>query len=225
MRVICLICLLLCLPVVHAQAVTGQRAADAAASDRAALQALQDLGPERGGIPFSGRSVEILGIIRGTGADETGLKPGESRAFDAGAMGFAGEVKDLEQAVKDLGAQVTKQEIRINLPGDILFDFDKWDIRSDAEASLQKLAAIIRGTGSKKVIISGHTDSKGSDAYNNKLSLKRANSVKTWLAKSAGVKPKLMQVHGYGESRPVAANDTPEGRQQNRRVEVVIKKK
>lgn len=203
----------------------AREAQDAPENDIQAVQALENLGPGRGGIPFSGRSVEILGIIRGAAADETGLKPGESKGIEAGGIGFFGEVKEIEQAMKDLGAQVTQQEIRVNLPGDILFDFDKWHIRPDAEASLQKLAVIIRATKSKQVVIAGHTDSKGSEAYNIKLSRKRAHSVKTWLTQNAGLDSKLMNVHGYGESQPAATNDTPEGRQQNRRVEVVIKKK
>lgn len=198
---------------------------DAPETDRQATQALENLGPGRGGIPFSGRSVEILGIIRGAAADEAGLKSGESKGIEAGGLGFSGEVKEIEQAMKDLGAQVTQQEIRVNLPGDILFDFDKWDIRPDAEASLQKLAAIIRATKSKQVVIAGHTDSKGSEAYNLKLSLKRAHSVKDWLTQNAGLESKFMDVHGFGEAQLVAPNDTAAGRQQNRRVEVVIKKK
>ncbi len=79
-------------------------------------------------------------------------------------------------------------------------------------------------------MISGHTDSKGSEEYNQKLSEKRAESVKKWLIENAGVNPKIIEISGYGESRPVAPNtnpdgsDNPEGRQKNRRVEIVIKK-
>ena len=109
-------------------------------------------------------------------------------------------------------------------------DFDKWNIRKKAEEVLNRVAEVINISKSPKVMISGHTDSKGSDVYNQKLSEKRAESVKKWLIKNAKVDPKIIEVSGYGESRPVAPNtnpdgsDNPEGRQKNRRVEIVIKK-
>jgi outer membrane protein OmpA-like peptidoglycan-associated protein len=71
--------------------------------------------------------------------------------------------------------------------------------------------------------VEGHTDSIASDDYNQKLSERRAQSVQRWLAASGGVKGTITP-RGFGESRPVAGNDTPAGRQQNRRVEIVIEK-
>ncbi len=82
---------------------------------------------------------------------------------------------------------------------------------------------------SPQVIIADHTDSKGSDAYNQRLSEKRAESVKKWLSENAGISADTIKTVGYGETRPMAPNansdgsDNPEGRQKNRRVEIVIR--
>jgi len=119
-------------------------------------------------------------------------------------------------------------EIRIDLPADILFDFDKFNIRPDAAAALNKLLIIIQAQSPNASIrIAGHTDAIGSDAYNQTLSRNRANAVKNWLS-GKGIAATRMTTQGFGESRPIAANtkpngsDNPEGRQQNRRVQVII---
>ena len=120
-------------------------------------------------------------------------------------------------------------EIKISLQGEILFDFDKADIRPAAESTLAQVAKVIKGYPRARVLIEGHTDSKGSNSYNTKLSDRHAVSVKNWFAKH-GVAANSMQTHGWGASRPVAPNkhpdgsDDPDGRQKNRRVEITIKK-
>ncbi|MCP5053470.1 MAG: OmpA family protein, partial [bacterium] len=124
-----------------------------------------------------------------------------------------------------------KTEFQIQLSGDILFDFDKWDIKPGAEETLKKVSEVIRTSGSTRVVISGHTDSKGSENYNQDLSGKRAESVKNWLIKNTGVDEKSLETIGWGESKPVAPNtnpdgsDNPGGQQKNRRVEIIVKKK
>jgi outer membrane protein OmpA-like peptidoglycan-associated protein len=95
---------------------------------------------------------------------------------------------------------------------------------------LQKVADVIKQYPSATVLIEGYTDSKGSDSYNLRLSDRRAVSVKDWLLKKGGVKPRRMTTRGWGEANPVAPNtnpdgsDNPEGRQKNRRVEITVKK-
>ena len=137
----------------------------------------------------------------------------------------------IKAALKDLGGRETKTEFQIQLSGDILFDFDKWDIRQEAEKTLRKVGEVIKASGSTQVVISGHTDSKGSDAYNQKLSEKRAESVKKWLIINTSVNETSLKTIGFGESKPVVPNtnsdgsDNPEGRQKNRRVEIIVKKK
>jgi len=135
-----------------------------------------------------------------------------------------GKVQDLAAAKRDLAAQETEIEVHIELPADVLFDFDKADIRMDAAHALAELAAVIRAYQGA-VRLEGHTDGKGAADYNQKLSERRAASVKQWLVEREQIPGERMTVQGFGKTRPVASNDTDAGRQKNRRVEVVIRKK
>jgi outer membrane protein OmpA-like peptidoglycan-associated protein len=139
-------------------------------------------------------------------------------------LGVSGTVQGLQQAMRDLGAQETALEITVDLPADVLFDFDKSDIRPDAAAALAKLAVIIRAQPKGRVRIEGHTDSKGDDAYNQKLSERRAESVKNWLASKESIDAARLATKGWGEAKPVAPNDTDANRQKNRRVQAIIGK-
>ena len=133
-----------------------------------------------------------------------------------------GVVQDLE--VKELG-----NEVRIELNADVLFDFDKSDILPKAEETLRKAADIIRQRAKGTVMVAGHTDSKGGDAYNMALSERRANAVRDWLFTKGGLSGMTFDTKGFGAKQPVAPNqkpdgsDDPEGRQKNRRVEITIK--
>ncbi|MEJ2719569.1 MAG: OmpA family protein [bacterium] len=104
---------------------------------------------------------------------------------------------------------------------DILFDFDKATLKRDVEFNLVKIAAILNQFEEMKIAIEGHTDSIGPDEYNLGLSQRRARAVYEFLV-SQGVDESRMSWEGYGESRPVADNSTDEGRQRNRRVDLVI---
>ena len=136
-------------------------------------------------------------------------------------------VGDVQGALKDLGATVKGREIKINLAADVLFDFDKWELRPEAGPALDKLVAVLQAYPKAAVLIEGHTDGKGNDQYNQKLSERRAESVRGWLA-AQGVGA-AMSTRGWGKSRPVAPNtkpsgaDDPEGRQKNRRVEITLR--
>ena len=141
-----------------------------------------------------------------------------------------GEVSDVDGAIRDLGARTVGNEIVVELPSDVLFDFDKYDIRPDAASALEKVLTIINAQKAGGAVrIEGHTDSIATEAYNQTLSERRAASVKSWLA-SRGVAAARMRTRGFGESRPKAPNakpdgsDDPQGRQQNRRVEIFISK-
>jgi outer membrane protein OmpA-like peptidoglycan-associated protein len=151
-----------------------------------------------------------------------------------GAQNTTGATSDLKSEVVDLkaaGADIkeTATEIKISLQGEILFDFDKSNLRPAAESTLAQVAKLIGSYAKAKVLIEGYTDSKGSDSYNAKLSDRRAVSVKNWFAQH-GVAANAMQTHGWGAAKPVAPNkhpdgsDDPDGRQKNRRVEITIKK-
>jgi outer membrane protein OmpA-like peptidoglycan-associated protein len=126
--------------------------------------------------------------------------------------------------MRDLGATETDLEVRVELPADVLFDFDKADIRSDAAQALAQLATLIRAYPSGSATLEGHTDSKGDDAYNQRLSERRAESVKRWLVEREGIAADRLTPKGWGERKPVAGNEDDAGRQRNRRVEVVIRK-
>jgi outer membrane protein OmpA-like peptidoglycan-associated protein len=129
----------------------------------------------------------------------------------------------LDERLSRLGAEVTGTEVTIRLPGSVLFDFDSAQIRPDAERTLTEVAEVIKGYAKRPVRIEGHTDSVASDDYNQKLSERRAASVQAWLA-GKGVEGGRLTPRGFGETRPVADNGTAEGRQRNRRVEVIIEK-
>ena len=121
-------------------------------------------------------------------------------------------------AVVDLdGCEV---EAVIELDG-VYFDFDEATLKPEGMAVLNGAAALLQKHERVVVEVAGHTDSKGSDEYNQGLSERRANSVKDYLVRK-GVKASRLSARGYGESRPVASNDTEEGRAENRRVELVV---
>ena len=115
---------------------------------------------------------------------------------------------------------IEANSLLITLDSGILFDVDKYDVRPEAERALASLATVLKEADVKAFEIDGHTDSDASDEYNQALSEKRANAVKDFLA-SQGLTSEITII-GYGESRPVASNDTPEGKQKNRRVEIII---
>lgn len=139
------------------------------------------------------------------------------------------KVSGIDGLIADLNAKVIGQEIAIELPGDVLFEFDKADIRKAAEPTLEKVAALLAAYPKAKVRIEGHTDAKGDAQYNQKLSERRAESVKKWLVAKGAVAGQL-SARGFGKTKPVAPNAKPdgsddaEGRQKNRRVEIRIQK-
>jgi OOP family OmpA-OmpF porin len=121
-------------------------------------------------------------------------------------------------AVVDLdGCEV---EAVIELEG-VYFDFDKATIKPEGKAVLDEAAALLNKHERVVVEVAGHTDSVGSDAYNQGLSERRANSVKDYLT-AQGVTATRLTAKGYGEAQPVASNDTKEGRAENRRVELIV---
>jgi outer membrane protein OmpA-like peptidoglycan-associated protein len=148
----------------------------------------------------------------------------------AGGIAAAGSVLGLEGALKELGAEVTATEIKIDLAADVLFDFDKATIKPEAEPSLRNLATVLAANPTAAVTIEGHTDGKGADAYNQTLSEQRAASVKQWLVANAKVNGATITTRGWGKAKPVAPNtmtdgsDSPEGRAKNRRVQVTVRK-
>lgn len=166
-------------------------------------------------------------------AEAAAAKLGPKRALDVVPSvleirglqsGIVSTVQEVRQAMRDLGATETDLEVRVELPADVLFDFDKADIRSDAARALAQLATLIRAYPSGSATLEGHTDSKGDDAYNQRLSERRAESVERWLVERERIDAARLTPRGWGERKPVAGNEDDAGRQRNRRVEVVIRK-
>ena len=110
---------------------------------------------------------------------------------------------------------------KVTLAADVLFDFDKAVLKNEGKAKLDDLAAKVKAINLEVVIAIGHTDSVGADAYNQKLSVRRAESVKSYLV-SKGVEPNRIYTEGKGEKQPVASNKTADGRAKNRRVEIEV---
>ena len=188
---------------------------DPTAHDAAKLSLLTP-GPDQGGQSLLEDIREIEGL---------------DTAVDGQGLALLATVGGLNQAINDLGAKVGEMEISVALSADILFDFDKADIKPTAETELTKLGLIIREKRTGDVTIIGHTDAKGSDNYNMGLSDRRADSVKNWLVKYAQINAEVITTEGLGETQPIAPNvkadgsDDIDGRTKNRRVDVIIQTK
>jgi OOP family OmpA-OmpF porin len=110
---------------------------------------------------------------------------------------------------------------KVTYAADTFFDFDKSVVKPAGKAKLDDLIAKVKGINLEVIIAVGHTDSVGSDAYNQKLSVRRAEAVKAYLV-SKGIEKNRVYTEGKGEKQPVADNKTKEGRAKNRRVEIEV---
>lgn len=132
----------------------------------------------------------------------------------------------LNVIVADVGAQdwakALRQDCRVTLLG-VNFDFNKATLRPESSSVLQKAAATLQSLPQLKIEVQGHTDNVGDDAYNARLSEQRAEAVLTWLA-GHGVAANRLSSKGYGKSKPIATNDSDEGRARNRRVDLACVK-
>jgi outer membrane protein OmpA-like peptidoglycan-associated protein len=189
---------------------------------------------------LTGVIVAALALVVGPGAAQAqGFDP--DAPVPPGAKFVTGELKfpvldltfrtePVAGVVQALEVKETPTEIRIELAADVLFDFDKADIRPDASKVLSQAADVLKEHSTRRVVIEGHTDGKGTEEYNQRLSQRRAQAVKRWFEERAGLKSMALETRGWGAKRPVAPNakpdgtDDPAGRQKNRRVEIVIAK-
>ena len=125
-----------------------------------------------------------------------------------------------QQLNQVLETRETARGLIVNV-SDVLFDFDKATLRPGAREKLARVAGILLTQAGLNIAVEGHTDSVGSDSYNQRLSEQRAGSVRDYLVRQ-GIRPGTVATSGFGESRPVVSNNTAAGRQQNRRVEIVV---
>ena len=154
---------------------------------------------------------------------ETSRLDARTREADAAHVAAANseqQAAELQRQIDALQAKPTDRGLIVTL-GDVLFDTGKASLKAGATSNLNKLVAFLNEYSDRTVLIEGYTDSVGSEDYNQGLSERRADSVKSYLA-GQGIGSIRLSAAGKGESDPVASNDSAAGRQQNRRVEVVI---
>jgi outer membrane protein OmpA-like peptidoglycan-associated protein len=143
------------------------------------------------------------------------------KAADAANAQLGKAMAQLQSLVTEItNLKETSRGLVISL-SDILFDVSKATLKPGAESNVRKISAVLKQYPNHQISVEGYTDAQGGDAFNRKLSEDRANSVKQALI-SGGVDPVLISSKGLGKANPVASNDTPEGRQANRRVEIVV---
>ena len=174
----------------------------------------------------------ILGQVIGHNTKSTMIGAAIGAAVGAGTGAIIGHRMDkvaAEAAAQVPDATVEQVEdanglpcVKLTLDNGILFKTNKYDLNDNSKASLAKLANVMRNNADCSIDIQGHTDSKGTDAINNPLSMNRAQSVANYLNTCGVPASQFKNVSGFGSTQPVADNATEEGRQKNRRVEVYL---
>lgn len=181
---------------------------------------------ERGAVIGGAAGAAVGGVI----GSSTGGSTAKGAIIGAVIGGAAGAVighqmdqqaKEIDQTVPGAKVERVGEGIQVTFDSGLLFDFDSDRIRSDAAENLRQLANSLNKFGNSSLLIVGHTDSQGDDAYNQNLSQRRANAASAYL-QAQGVPSTRVSTSGRGELEPVASNATDDGRQQNRRVEVAI---
>jgi len=180
---------------------------------------------ETGAVVGSAAGGAVGGVIgTQTGSTARGAIIGAVVGGAAGAIiGYQmdQQAQELEAEVPGAVVERVGEGIHITFPSGLLFDFDSDAIRADAAAHLRTLATSLTEYPDTQLLIVGHTDSDGSEAYNQGLSVRRANAARSFLT-AQGVSAQRIQASGRGELEPMATNETAAGRQANRRVEVAI---
>ena len=156
---------------------------------------------------------------------ERALKGAGIGAIAGGGVGYYMDVQEakLRQQLENTGVSVTRsgENIILNMPSNITFEVNKADVKPNFAEVLYSVSLVLKEYKSTMIEVAGHTDSSGSESYNQMLSQQRASAVTNVLTRD-GVEPVRIDTVGYGESRPIASNATPAGRQQNRRVELTL---
>ena len=178
------------------------------------------------GAVIGGAGGAVLGGVIGRAAGNTLLGAILGAAVGGAAGAFIGNYMDKQAAEmqRDLeGTEVQRigEGIKITFDSGILFDVDKSDLRPVSQTNLAELAKILNKYPDTNILIEGHTDNAGTDDYNMTLSKDRAQAVAFYMA-TLEVKSARFSTAGYGETQPIVMNDTPEGRQKNRRVDIAV---
>jgi outer membrane protein OmpA-like peptidoglycan-associated protein len=178
------------------------------------------------GAAAGGAAGAVIGGAIGKAAGNTAVGAILGAAIGGAAGIYIGNYMDkqAEEMERDLeGAEIERigEGIKITFDSGILFDIDKATLRNASRKNLRDLAEILEKYEDTNILIEGHTDNTGTDEHNLELSRQRAQSVANYLA-TLEVDPTRFSIMGYGESQPVATNETSEGRQQNRRVDLAV---
>lgn len=182
----------------------------------------------------SGREALLVAVLAGVAAAGPAASASQPAAATAEVRDLTLPVLDLQLETSSLDRSVRRVEgeddVRLTLAADVLFEFNRAQLSPRAQQRIAQVAEELRRAAPGTVTIEGHTDSKGSAAYNRGLSRRRAESVRAVLSRSLGGSAPRFVTAGRGESRPVASNTKPDGsdsargRARNRRVEVRIPK-
>jgi len=179
----------------------------------------------KGGAIGAGAGAVIGGLIgHAAGNTAVGAIIGAAVGGTAGALIGAHMDRQAEEMQRDLaGAKVERvgEGIKITFDSGILFETAKATLQPEAKKNVEKLSDIVNKYRDTNIIVEGHTDSDGKEDYNQKLSEERANAVTNYMI-GRGVDHTRLGKAGYGETQPVASNDTAEGKNKNRRVEIAI---
>jgi outer membrane protein OmpA-like peptidoglycan-associated protein len=174
----------------------------------------------------------LAGAVLGAATGDNGKERRERALIGAGIGALTGagvgaymdhQEAKLRAQLQGTGVSVTRNgnDVILNMPGNITFKTASADLNANFFKVLDSVALVLKEFDKTTIDVEGHTDSDGSDAYNQQLSLNRANSVGTYLH-SQGVNGQRIMTFGAGESRPIASNSTAQGKQQNRRVELKL---
>ncbi|HET7437486.1 MAG TPA: OmpA family protein [Thermoanaerobaculia bacterium] len=181
------------------------------------------------GAVIGGVAGAIAGAIihnnRGSGNAKRGAVVGGVVGAATGAIVGAMMDKQERELRQIEGINVTRtsdDELKVTVRNEVLFDFNSASLRSASRDELREMASVFDKYGDTTIVVAGHTDSVGSESYNQRLSERRANAVSNYLEDS-GVRGSRIDAVGYGESRPKASNSSASGRQQNRRVELYVR--
>lgn len=179
----------------------------------------------KGGV-IGGVSGGVVGGVIGNQFGNTvlGAVIGAAVGGTAGALignNMDKQAEELENELENAKIERVGEGILISFDSGILFGYDSATLQPEAKANISKLADILKKYPDSNVLITGHTDSDGSDSYNQTLSEKRAKSVSDYAAYQ-GISSSRLSIVGLGENEPVASNDSADGKQLNRRVEIAI---
>lgn len=180
---------------------------------------------QKGAVIGAGSGTVVGGVIgKKAGSTAAGAIAGAAVGGMAGA--YIGkymdkQAADIEEGVEGAEVERVGEGIQMTFESGLLFDVGKASLGQETRANLNKFSEVLKNYPDTDILVEGHTDSTGSEESNLQLSKQRAQSVVNYLA-GLGIDPRRFTIMGYGESQPIATNDTAGGRQANRRVEVAI---